>query len=78
MRAKPGNLENLKKFFEKDEEFELTKEEYEKITGGILSKDLRYIKNKSKLSRFTNSQNFYLEIIPLEVKPMIIRFKKRK
>ena len=76
MRAKPGNLSKLDKYFTEGKNFEFTKEEYEKITGGILSKDLNYIQKKSALSMKAKENGFIIEIKPVEVNPMKICFKK--
>ena len=78
MRAKPGNLHNLDKYFDDGNDFEFTKEEYEKITGAIISNDLNYMKKKSALAKKAKENGFTLEIKPIEVNPMRIYFKKKK
>lgn len=78
MRAKTGNLHNLDKYFDDGNDFEFTKEEYEKITGAIISNDLNYMKKKSALAKKTKENGFTLEIKPIEVNPMRIYFKKKK
>lgn len=77
-RSKPGNLKKLDKYFETGKDFELTQDEYERLTGGLLSNNLNYVKNKSKLARTANEKNFYIEIIPVKVSPLKILFKKKK
>lgn len=77
MRAKPGNLKVLDKYFDKGKNFVMTQEEYEKETDGILSKDLNYIKNRSALSRKALERGFYIEVEPIEIKPMRIIFRKK-
>ena len=78
MRAKPGDLNVLDKYFDAGKDFEMTQEEFEKQTNGKLSKDLNYIKTKSALAKRTKTKGFYIEIEPLEIKPMKIHFKKKK
>ena len=78
MRAKPGNLHNLDKYFDDGNDFEFTKEEFEKITGAIISNDLNYMKKKSALAKKAKENGFTLEIKPIEVNPMRIYFKKKK
>lgn len=77
MRAKKGDLEVLNKYFDTEKDFKLTQEEYEKQTGGRLSNNLNYIKNRSALAEKANNRGFYLEIKPLEIKPMEIYFRKK-
>lgn len=78
MRAKTGNLNALDKYFEAGKDFTMTQEEYEKITFGSLSKNLSYVKNSSALSKRAKSKGYYIEIEPLEIKPMRIHFKREK
>lgn len=78
MRAKRGNLDVLNKYFDRGKEFELTQEEYEKETNGILSTDSYYLTHNSALARKSKSKGFYIEIKPMEFKPMKICFKKMK
>ena len=78
MRAKPGNLEVLDKYFASGKDFELTQEELEKETGGKISQDLNYLKKKSALSKKAKKSGFSVDVIPAEVKPMKICFRKLK
>ena len=78
MRAKPGNLEALDEYFDAEEDFDMTQEELEKVTVGRLSKNLNYIKNSSALAKRAKLKGYYIEIEPLEVKPMTIHFKRKK
>ena len=78
MRAKTGNLDALDKYFDAGKDFTMTQEEYEKVTVGSLSKNLSYVKNGSALSKRAKSKGYYIEIEPLEIKPMTIHFKKKK
>ena len=78
MRAKPGNLKTLDKYFDTGKDFSMTQEELEKVTVGSLSKNLSYVKNSSALAKRAKSKGYYIDIEPLEIKPMTIHFKKKK
>ena len=78
MRAKPGKLENLDKYFNNGKDFEFTKEEYEKITGSVVSQNLNYMKKKSALAKVAMKKGYVIEIEPIKVIPMKIYFKKIK
>lgn len=77
-RGKCGNLDKLSTFFEKGIDFTLSQEEYEKITGGILSENKSYIKNQSALSKITREKGYFIEIEPMQITPMKLHFKKYK
>ncbi len=78
MRGKAGNLNNLDELFNLGKDFELSKEEIEKQTNGILSSNLSYLKNNSALAKKAKANGYYLEIEPIEIKPMKIRFRKKR
>lgn len=76
MRAKPGDLHKLDKYFSDGKDFEFTKEEYEKVTGASMSKNINYMQKNSALARKAQKSGFIIEIRPIEVNPMKIYFKK--
>ena len=51
MRAKPGNLKELDKYFDFEKDYDMTEDELEKVTFGSLSKNLYYVKKQFSFAK---------------------------
>lgn len=67
------NVDNLNPFFEKGEDFSLTDEKYEKLTGKDLPKNKYYLTKNSALAKRAKKYGYTVSVVP-----KVVIFSKEK
>jgi hypothetical protein len=72
------NFEKLIPLITSNENFSVTEQQYQSITGTTMPKDPYYLKNQSALSKFVKKYGYLIEVVPQEKTVSLKRKEQQK